>query len=138
MISKKKIILSGVGFLVGIVLVFYFGSFIVPKVLVTLNSRASSTQKMSVKNSFLLGEKILARADGKDKCVVNVFVLDAKGKGVFGKQVQLNGLGSLDAVSDNFGKATFELTSTMTNQYELVASVNGIPLGKTIKVTFRD
>jgi len=130
-------ILGGVGFLAGIALVFYLGSFVVPRVLLTLASRASSAQKVSVKNSFLLGEKIMAKADGEDKCVVNVFVLDANGEGILGRRVQLSGLGSLDAVSDNLGKATFELTSKIAKQYELAASVNGAPLGKTMKVTFR-
>jgi hypothetical protein len=137
MINKNKIIFNGVGLLIGVVLVFYLGSFVIPRVLLTLTTKAGSAQKVSVKNSFLLGEKISAKADGEDKCVVNVFVLDADGKGILGKQVQLSGLGSLDAITDNFGKATFELTSNVVNQYELAASINGAPLGKTMKVTFR-
>lgn len=134
---KKKIILGGVSFLVGILLVFYLGSFVIPRVILTLSSKASNAQRVSVKNSFLLGVKILAKANGEEKCVVNVFVLDADGKGLLGRQVQLSGLGSFDAVTDNLGKATFELTSTEAKQYELTASVDGVSLEKTMKVTFR-
>jgi hypothetical protein len=135
---KKKIILGGVSFLVGILLVFYLGSFVIPRVILTLSSKASNAQRVSIKNSFLLGVKILAKANGEEKCVVNVFVMDADGKGLLGRQVQLSGLGSLDAVTDNLGKATFELTSTVAKQYELTASVDGVPLEKTMKVTFRN
>ncbi len=130
-------IFGGIGVLIGVVLFFYFASFVVPKVLLTLTSKASGVQKVSVKNSFLIGEKIMAKADGVEKCVVNVFVLDADGKGILGRQVQLSGLGNLDAVTDSLGKATFELTSTIAKQYEITARVNGAPLGKIVKVTFR-
>ena len=79
----------------------------------------------------------MARADGEDKCIVNVFVLDADGKGIVSKQVQLSGLGELTSITNSMGKATFELTSSVAKQYELMASINGVALGKTLKVTFR-
>jgi len=130
-------IFGGIGLLVGIVLIIYLAGFVVPRALTTL-SRANSVAKVSIKNSFLIGEKIMAKADGVEKCIVNVFVLDADGKGVVGKQVQLSGLGSFSKVSDNLGKASFELTSTIAKQYELTASVNGVLLGNTVTVTFRN
>ena len=133
---KKKTIVSAVVFLASILLVFYLGSFVVPRALITL-TKASGSVKISGKNSFLLGEKILARADGEDKCIVNVFVLDADGKGIVSKQVQLSGLGELTSITNSMGKATFELTSSVAKQYELMASINGVALGKTLKVTFR-
>lgn len=137
MINKNKIIFGGVGFLISLAFVFYLGSFVVPKVLVTL-TKATGVSKVSLSKSFVLGEKIMAKADGVDKCVVNVFVLDADGMGIAGKQVQLSGLESQVSVTDNTGKATFELTSTMAKQYELAASIGGASLGKTMKVTFRN
>lgn len=137
MINKNKIIFGGVVFLVSLAFVFYLGSFVVPKVLVTL-TKATGVSKVSLSKSFVLGEKIMAKADGVDKCVVNVFVLDADGMGIAGKQVQLSGLESQVSVTDNTGKATFELTSTMAKQYELAASIGGASLGKTMKVTFRN
>lgn len=129
-------IFGGVGLIVGVALIFYLAGFVVPKALVTL-TKASGTNKVSIKNSILIGEKIMAKADGVEKCVVDVFVLDADGKGVTGKQVQLNGLGNLSKVSDDMGKARFEVTSTIAKQYELMATVNGQALGKTLTVTFR-
>ena len=79
----------------------------------------------------------MATADGVDKCVVNVFITDADGKGISGKQVQLSGLGTLNAVTNASGKASFELVSTVAKQYDLTATVGGAQVGKTLTVTFR-
>ena len=133
---KNKIIFGGVGFLLAVVFVFYLASFVIPKVLTT-SSRASTATKVSVKNSFIIGERIMAKADGKEECVVDVFAIDADGKGVAGKEVQLSGLGSQTAITNNLGKVTFKLSSSVPKQYELTASVNGVALGKTLTVTFR-
>lgn len=136
MINKNKMIFGGVGLLVGVVLVFYLASFVIPRALVTL-TKASGTAKVSIKNSLIIGERIMAKADGLEKCVVDVFVVDADGKGVAGKQVQLIGLGNLSKTSDDMGKANFELTSDVANQYDLTANISGAMLGKTVTVTFR-
>ena len=134
--DKKNILYSGIGFLVAIAIVIYLGTSVIPRALVTL-TKASTVQKVSVKNSLLIGEKMSAKADGQEKCIVNVFVLDDSGKGIVGRSVQLSGLGELDGATDSLGKATFELTSTTAQQYELTASVGGMPLGGTVTVTFR-
>lgn len=136
MINKNKMIFWSVGLLVGLGLIFYLAGFVIPRALITL-TRANSPSKVSIKNSMLIGEKIMAKADGLEKCVVNVFVLDNDGKGVAGKQVQLSGLGALTKVSDEMGKARFEVTSTIAKQYEISAEINGAVLGKTVTVTFR-
>ena len=133
---KNKIIFGGVGFLLAVVFVFYLASFVIPKVLTT-SSRANTAAKVSIKDSFIIGERIMVKADGKEECVVDVFAIDADGKGVAGKQVQLDGLGSQTGITDNLGKATFKLSSSVPKQYELTASVNGAALGKTLTVTFR-
>jgi len=134
--DKKNILYSGIGFLIAIAGVVYLGTTVIPKALVTL-TKASTVQKVSVKNSLLMGQKMMAKADGQDKCVVNVFVLDGDGKGIVGRSVQLSGLGELEAATDSLGKATFELTSTTVGQYELTAQVGGLPLSGTVTVTFR-
>jgi hypothetical protein len=135
-VNEKNILYSGIGFLVAMAVVIYLGTSVIPKVLVTL-TKASTVQKVSIKNSLLIGQKMLAKADGQEKCVVNVFVLDSDGKGIAGRSVQLSGLGELDAATDSLGKATFELTSTTAKQYELTASVGGVQLNGTVTVTFR-
>jgi len=133
---KQKRLFIGIGILVGLIVIFFLATTIVPRTLNTL-VKASATQTVSAKDSLLIGQKMMARADGQDKCMVNVFVLDKGGKGIKGKLVQLNGLGELEAVTDVSGKALFELTSKEARQYELSAQVGGVPLKGTVTVTFR-
>ncbi|MFA7676224.1 MAG: Ig-like domain-containing protein [Candidatus Shapirobacteria bacterium] len=134
--NKTKIIIIAVALVVGVALTFYLAASVIPKAL-TILTKASGSAKVSIKNSFIIGEKILAKADGKDKCEVNVFVLDASGKGILGKQVQLTGLTNLTAKTNEQGKANFEMVSSVAGSYELRASVNGVALTKSLKVVFK-
>lgn len=134
--NKNKIIFGGVGLLVVLGLVIYLAVAVIPNTLILL-TKASGSSNVSAKNSIIIGEKVLASADGKDSCIVFVFALDNKGKGVASRQIQLSGLGDKTAITDASGKAKFELTSDQAKQYELKASSGGLLLGKTLKVTFR-
>jgi len=134
--NKTKIIIIAVALVLGMALTFYLASSVIPKTLTTL-TKASGSAKVSIAKSFIIGEKILAKADGKDKNVVNVFVLDALGKGILGKQVQLSGLSNLTAMTDAQGKASFEMVSSVAGSYELRAIVNGAALTKSLKVIFK-
>ena len=128
----------GVG-IVSAIFVLYMAVQVIPKIFV-LWTKAAPATKVSLNNSYLIGADILARADGKDECEVNVFVLDKNSKGVKGTTVVLRGLGSeeKESMSDISGKANFKLTSTTEGQYTLEALVGGSPLEKQIKVTFRN
>ena len=111
---------------------------VVPKIFVSLTKAAPAT-KVSISDSYLLGGDILAKADGVDKSIVNVYVLDKNNKGVRGIQVSLGGMGQeMEELSGADGRAVFELTSTTEGIFELTASVGGVPLDKTLKVTFRN
>ncbi|MDP4009588.1 MAG: Ig-like domain-containing protein [Candidatus Shapirobacteria bacterium] len=136
---NKQFIVSLTGLIVGLVLVYFFAWQLIPKSLVTF-TRASTVGKVDLSKSLLIGSKILAVADGEDKCVVNVFVVDRSGKGISGKTVSLNGINTVSpasSVSDNLGKATFTMTSIEARQFELEASVNGAFLNNKLTVTFR-
>jgi len=136
--SKNKMLLSALLGIIGVIFVYFMTQSVVPKVLVTF-TKAAPVSKVSLSSSYLLGGRILAKADGVDKCTVNVFVLDASSKGVSGKLVVLSGMkDDLEVVSDMDGKAQFEITSNAEGQYELSASVDGVALGRSLKVTFRN
>ena len=134
--NQKKLVFKGTGVLLGIAFVFSMATFVVPKVLITA-SNASFSQKVSTKNSFLMGEVIAAKANGVDKCKISAFVLDADGKGVAGKKVKVTGLNTFEATTNDSGRATFEFTSDVTGQYEIIGSVDGVKMAKTLIVTFR-
>jgi len=121
-------------------LTYFLASYVVPKVFVSL-TKAAPAYKVSLGSSRVIGENILAKADGKDKCIVDVFVLDASSKGVPGRQVILTGMDNIvpeGAITDSDGKASFSMVSTVENQYEISASVDGIQIPATVKVTFRN
>ena len=137
--KNKSLIVALSGAFLIIVFVLYLATSVLPKTLITL-SRASFSDKVVTTNSYLIGEKILAKADGKDNCVVSVFLLDKNGKAVKGKNVELTGMENISpsSVSDNDGKITFKLTSMEEKQYRINASYSGQALPQTIVVTFRN
>jgi len=140
--SKKnsKIVSYLIVGMLGIMVVLFLTYYLVPKVLVTLTNAAPS-KIVSIDSSYLLGDKLLAKADGQDKAVVNVFVMSKEGKGVSGKEVSLRGLSKIEPVSqitDGQGKAVFRLTSTTETQDKLTAIIDGVEMNKTVTVTFRN
>jgi len=138
--TAKPIMIVG-GVVLGMVLVLFLATSVVPQALVTL-TRASSSGNVVVGGSYLLGEKILARADGKDSCVVNVFLQDKNGQGVEGKTVELMGMTTgmepVNTLSDKNGKVSFKLTSLTEGQFKINALYGGSQLPQTIVVTFRN
>ena len=129
--------------LLGLGVVYYLTTSVIPNVMVTLTKAAPAT-KVSINQSRVLGSRILAKADGLDKCVVNIFLMDESGKGVKGKTADLVATDSgveirqMNAVTDDNGRIAYELTSLTEGQYRVEAMGDGVPVGKTITVTFRN
>ena len=134
--KRNKTIVVLVIILLAIGLIFYLGSNIIPKALVTSTSKAAN-QKVSLANSLLIGGNLMASADGVDESVVNVFILDSDGKGIQGKKVELSGLGVWESMTDMNGKAVFKLKSTIAGEYPVSASVDGATLKNSVTVVFR-
>lgn len=137
--NKRLFWILGGGVLALIFIVFMAVK-VLPQTLVSL-TKAAPLNKVSLNDSYFIGNAILAKADGVDKCSVNVFVLDKTGKGIKGVKVLLSGLPddkSEESLSGNDGRASFEIVSTTEGQFTLTASINGVPLDKSVKVTFRN
>ena len=138
--SRTKSVLLAIAVVLGAGFVYFSATSLVPRMLVTLTKAAPAT-KVSLSNSYLLGSKILCRADGLDKCVVNVFLSDSDSRPVTGKAMSLSAEGAevLPAVSktDQSGKASFTLVSNIEGQVTVGALVDGVPMTKTVVVTFR-
>jgi hypothetical protein len=112
-----------------------------PRVTLTYMTRASRVGDVENQTSYVIGEKILCKADGIDKCRVNVFAADGEGLAVQGKKVLLSGLDDIKTVNnetDKFGKASFDLSSKKEGQYQISATVDGKKLSKTVTVTFKN
>lgn len=134
---KKWLVYVGIG--LGVFIVLYLSIVILPRALVLL-TKASSSDKVSIVNSYLIGEKILAKADGEDECIVNVFLLDKSGKGVVNRSAELTGIENIEKVnslSNEKGKIGFRITSNEEGQFDLRALVEGVELSQEVTVTFR-
>lgn len=129
------------GLVVGaLVLTFFLANYAVPRALVMFTKASVATQ-VSIKDSYVLGQKVLAKADGSDSCVVNVFILDKNSKGVPGKGVQLNGMEGIEpasSVTDNDGKASFTVKSNTEGQFKLTGNIGGVDIPQGVSVTFRN
>lgn len=140
---SNKYLFIGVGLLFSLLAIYFVSAELVPRVLVTM-TKAAPARKVSLGNSYLLGSKLLAKADGKETCVVNVFVLDSRSQGVMGKSVTITSKDGLQAVegnsslTDDKGKATFEFASAREGIFDLEASVDGVPMTQGVRLTFRN
>lgn len=134
-LSNKKVFVS-FALLIMVAVVIYLGTTVIPKALITL-SKAESQEDVSVTNSLIIGQKLLAKANGEDSCVVNVFVLDKEGRGIKGKTVELTGYGVQEEITDSLGKATFNIISLQAKQYSVSARVDGLILNDSVTVTFK-
>jgi hypothetical protein len=134
---KKWLLYGGLG--LGVLLILFLSTSIIPRALVLL-TRASSSNKISIVNSYLIGEKILGKADGKDECIVNVFLLDKSGKGVANRTVELMGIDNVEkmnSLSNESGKVAFRVISNEEGQFDLQATIEGVELNQEVTVTFR-
>ena len=135
----NKVYLNFVLVVLGLGIVYYMAVAVVPSMLVTL-TKAAPALNVSITNSYFMGGKLLARADGKDAVIVNAFALDPSGKGVVNKSVEVTGKGDevLTGVTDADGKASFDITSTVEGQFKLSAKIDGVPIERMVIVTFRN
>jgi len=138
-LNDKRVVVGGLAVL-GILVIMLMAYSLVPKVMVTLTKAATAT-KVSVYDSYVIGSNLLARADGEDKIIVNVFLLDKSGKPVPGKIADLIGANNIVAknqLSDSDGKIVFEIRSTEEGQYQLSGIYEGVPIGSPVTATFRN
>jgi hypothetical protein len=105
-------------------------------------SSASGSDQLPVKeNSYIFASPIQARADGKEKIRITVFLLNSQGLGVGKQQVTLKvppriEIETLQGVTDDLGKATFNLFSSTPGKYEITASTPHLNLSQKINLLF--
>ena len=117
---------------------FFFGLYEVR----FFKSSASVFQaSFSVDNSYLFVSPLRAKANGKEKIRITVFVLNNQGLGVLGKELFLSSnpdlsVDIIQGQTDNFGKAVFDVTSTKPGEYYLEVSVDGQKLPQKARLSF--
>lgn len=136
---NRKQLMAVMAVLISIVVVFVLAYTVIPRALVLL-TRAAPASKVSLENSYLLGDKILAKADSKEAISVNVFLNDRSGKPVVGQTVEIEGSNNvtkINELSDSNGRVGFEIRSDKAGQQKIQALYQGVPIGKELVVTFR-
>lgn len=106
-------------------------------------SKASyvNTSTIALENSYLFASPIQAKADGKEKIRISIFLLDGRGLGVANQTVSLKIPPTLDVSSpngstDDTGKITFDISSLTPGKYPVSASTGGKELPQKVNVLF--
>ena len=129
--------------IVGILLICLIISIIViPKTIVIFSKASSnSTSTAALDNSYLFASPIQAKADGQEKVRVTIFILDGRGLGVSNKAVSLNLPQTLinihvQPITDEAGKAIFDLSSTTQGTFNISATTNNQDIPQKLRIVF--
>ena len=118
--------------------VFTFGPYEVQ----FLKSRASiKLTSFSQENSYIFITPLQARANGQEKIRLTVFILNDQGLGVFGKKIYITrnealNIEEIQSLTDNFGKAYFDISSNKPGDYYLEIKVDGKTLNQKAHLVF--
>ncbi len=135
----KKLILFLIFLLFIIILAIGFFGFYEARIFI---GRASVKQTaFSVDNSYLFVTPLRSLANGQEKIRVTVFVLNSQGLGVLGKRASLSPnsnltISAVQEVTDNFGKAVFDVASGKAGEYYLLVTVDGQTLPQKAHLSF--
>ena len=104
--------------------------------------RAVELGQISLENSYVFASPLAAKADGKEKIRVTVFILDTEGRGVKGKPVFLGQderlrITLVRTVTDDLGRAIFDISATTPAEYFIEAKVENRILPQRVRVSFR-
>lgn len=97
---------------------------------------------LSYLNSYVFASPISAKADGSSIIRITVILLTTEGTGISGTQVNLRTdktltIDAVSSVTDDFGRAIFDVTTTSQGDYTLIAEAQGAPLPQTVSIVFR-
>lgn len=105
--------------------------------------RASNSNQSGVvlENSYLFVSPLQAKADNQEKMRLTVFILDGRGLGVANQSVTLStssqvSVTQVQPVTDESGKAVFDLSSNIAGQFNVSAKTQSGTLPQQVKVVF--
>ncbi len=120
-----------------------FGSFAQSEYQGTTTSEPSNitAQNISFDNSYIFASPLKA-ATSVERIRVTVYILDGQGMGISGKEVSLGNNTSglsiipISPVTDDYGRATFDVSAEKPGLYTVEASVGGKNLLQKVILTF--
>ena len=115
--------------------------FLVVRTTTTYQRAASTSSTITLENSYLFASPIQAKADGKEMIRLTVFLLDGRGLGVANQTVDLDlpatvTIQNQQEISDQNGKAIFDISSNIAQSVNVAAKVGSSKLPQKIKITF--
>ena len=98
--------------------------------------------EIALDNCYLFASPLQAQANGSEKIRVTAFILDSQGKGVTGEAVFLGQderleITPVQTITDNLGRAIFDISSKTPVDYLIEARVGNKVLLQRVKVSFR-
>lgn len=95
----------------------------------------------TLQNSYLFASPLRAKADNRELIRLNVFILDSRGLGVADQNVNILrpasvNITNIQSVTDDTGKAVFDLSSSAADKYQIAAQVNSREIPQKVTVTF--
>jgi len=142
--SRKGIFLAIIVFLI---LLFSLGATVIfIRQRTTFFGRAfnpsTSSGEVALENSYLFASPLQAQANGKEKIRITIFILDSQGRGIYGQPVFLGQNESLEinpiqAVTDELGRAIFDVSAKNPAEYLIEARVGSEVLPQRVRVNFR-
>lgn len=97
---------------------------------------------VSFENSYLFASPLEAKADGKEKIRLTVFLLDSSGRGVAQEAVFLGederlSIYPVQPLTDELGRAIFDISARVPGEYLMEARVGNKVLPQRVRITFR-
>lgn len=106
------------------------------------STRADVSQAtFSIDNSYIFSTPSAARANGQEKIRLTVFILNNQGLGVLGKNIFIGtnsalNIEAIQGLTDNYGKAYFDISASKPGEYFLEIKVDGTALNKKAQLVF--
>ncbi len=105
-------------------------------------SSIETSGDVALENSYLFISPLSAQSGGKEKIRLTVFLLDNQGKGVANQAVFLGQNEKLEitivqGVTDNLGRAYFDIAAFSSGDYLIEARVDNLILPQRVKLNFK-
>jgi len=124
-----------------IVIVGFIGAFGLYEVKFFTSRADVSRASFSVDNSYIFSTPSQARANGQEKIRLTVFILNNQGLGVLGKKIfigtdQSLNIEAIQGLTDNYGKAYFDISAVKTGEYFLEIKADDTALKSKAHLVF--
>lgn len=106
-----------------------------------LASQIGTDSEISYDNSYVFASPLSAKTSNSEKIRITVFVLNSKGLGVSTREVNIKSdpgisVYPIQNITDNYGKAVFDIVSQNPGEYLLEAEIANVKISQDVTVTF--